>query len=214
MGTHIAKHIKVVLFDHDDTLVGTKDTKWAQHKFTAKKYYGKELTDEEIKLHWGKPLEELICILYSTTDADQAMMHLKRHHLEFPKDLFAETIPTLTQLKAKGFLTGVITASNRYSFEHDLNLHHIASMLLDYTQTSDDTKFHKPDSRVFEPVIAWLTKQHIHPSEVIYVGDGLHDMKAALGAGFQFIGVQTGLVTAKEFQQNGAKSVVNIAHLL
>ena len=125
MSKHIADHIKVVLFDHDDTLVGTKDTKWAQHKYTAKRYYGKNLTDDEIKLHWGKPLEELICLLYSTTDAEQAMKYLTMHHQEFPKDLFAETVPTLMQLKAKGLLTGIITASNRYSFEFDLKFQFI-----------------------------------------------------------------------------------------
>lgn len=58
MNPRIADHIKVVLFDHDDTLVGTISTKWAEHKFIAKKYYQKELTDDEIRLHWGKPLAQ------------------------------------------------------------------------------------------------------------------------------------------------------------
>ena len=50
MSEHIPDKIKAVLFDHDDTLVDTIGTKWAQHKFIADKYYAKQLTDEEIKL--------------------------------------------------------------------------------------------------------------------------------------------------------------------
>ena len=39
---HIDEKIKAVFFDHDDTLVGTIGTKWAQHKHVAKLYYGKQ----------------------------------------------------------------------------------------------------------------------------------------------------------------------------
>lgn len=52
------------------------------------------------------------------------------------------------------------------------------------------------------------------PAEVLYVGDGLHDMRGALGAGFNFLGVETGLVTAKQFQMAGALSIPGIEHLI
>ncbi|HSW99568.1 MAG TPA: hypothetical protein VLH38_00880, partial [Patescibacteria group bacterium] len=75
MSEHIADTTKVVLFDHDDTLVGTIGTKWEQHKHVAHTFYGKELSDDEIQEHWGKPLTELVCLLYGTDDVDQAMAH-------------------------------------------------------------------------------------------------------------------------------------------
>ena len=213
MYTHIADHIKVVLFDHDDTLVGTINTKWAEHKFIAKKYYQKELTDEEIRIHWGKPLEELVCLLYGTDDVKQAIAHNVRHHTEFEKELFTATIPTLQRIKDSGRKLGVITATSRLSFEHDIEHHEVPTELLDYTQTADDTPFHKPDPRVFQPTLKWLAQQNIRPEEVLYIGDGLHDMRAAIGAGFHFLGVETGLVSADEFQRVGAKSIVGIEAL-
>ena len=213
MYTHIADHIKVVLFDHDDTLVGTINTKWAEHKFIAKKYYQKELTDEEIRIHWGKPLEELVCLLYGTDDVKQAIAHNVRHHTEFEKELFTATIPTLQRIKDSGRKLGVIIATSRLSFEHDIEHHEVPTELLDYTQTADDTPFHKPDPRVFQPTLKWLAQQNIRPEEVLYIGDGLHDMKAAIGAGFHFLGVETGLVSADEFQRVGAKSIVGIEAL-
>lgn len=210
----IGKNIKAVFFDHDDTLVGTIGTKWAQHKHVARKHYNKDLTDEEIKLHWGKPLNELVCLLYGTDDTEQAMAHNTACHEDFPKELFEATIQTLTSLKTEGKLVGIITATSRFSLNHDLVLHNIPENALDYTQTADDSIYHKPDPRVFEPALQWLSDQNILPREVLYIADGLHDMKAAIGAGFNFIGVETGLVSADEFGAAKAISIPTIAELL
>ncbi len=211
---HIPGHIKVVLFDHDDTLVGTIGPKWAEHKYIAKTYYHKDLTDDEIRLHWGRPLEELVGILYGTEDIKQAIDHNVAHHTEFEKELFHATLPMLKRLKVQGYKIGIITATSRFSFSHDLSHHKVPTEILDYTQAADDTNFHKPDPRVFKPALAWLKSQSIEPNEVVYVGDGLHDMKAATGAGFTFLGVETGLVTAEEFAKNGIMSVPDVSHIL
>lgn len=214
MSEHIADNIKVVFFDHDDTLVGTIGTKWEQHKHVARTFYGKELTDDEITEHWGKPLRELVCLLYGTDDVEQAMTHNTATHEDFPKELFTATIPTLRHVKAAGKLIGIITATSRFSFEHDLTLHQVPKELLDYTQTADDTPYHKPDPRVFEPALEWLAEQQIRPDEVVYIGDGLHDMRAAVGAGFSFLGVETGLVTAEQFRAEKATSIPTIGDLM
>lgn len=214
MPNPLSSIISAVLFDHDDTLVGTIGTKWAQHKFIAKAYYGRQLTDKDISKHWGKPLEELLCQLYGTDDVDQAMAYNVRHHGEFEKTLFAASVPMLRHLKKRGLKVGVVTATSRRSFLHDLAHHHVPLELFDYTQTADDTEYHKPDLRVFEPAKQWLAANGMAPNNVLYVGDGLHDMKAATGAGFAFLGVETGLVSAKQFAQNGATSVPDISHLM
>lgn len=213
MSEHITERIKAVFFDHDDTLVGTFASKGAHHKHVARTHYGKELTDEELRLHWGKPLRELISLLYGTDDIEQAMAHNRESHEDFPKELFTASIPTLRRIKAAGKKVGIVTSTSRFNFEHDLQLHDIPRELLDYTQAEDDTPFHKPDPRAFKPALTWLRNQQINPREVIYVGDGLHDMKAALGAGFNFVGVETGLVTAEQFKKAGAKSIPGIADL-
>lgn len=213
MQERIGKDIKAVFFDHDDTLVGTMEPKWAHHKFVAKKYYGKDLTDEEIIPHWGKPLPELVKVLYGTENTKDALANNAAHHTDYPKILFAPSIPLLRHLHQAGKLTGIITATSRFSFEHDITLHEFPRDCIDYTQTADDTPFHKPDPKVFEPAIEWLNKRHIKPDEVTYIADGLHDMKAATGAGFNFIGVQTGLTTKNQFTENGIFSVQSIADI-
>lgn len=214
MSKLIGEHIKVVLLDHDDTLVGTIKAKWAQHKEVARTFYGKDLQDAELAEHWGKPLQELICLLYDTDDAEVAMTNNQSIHQAYPKELFEGTVPALKNLKGANLKLGIITATSRFSFENDLSLNPELKALLDYTQTADDTSFHKPDSRVFDPALEWLDVQQVRPQEVMYVGDGLHDMKAALGAGFSFLGVESGLVTHEQFAQAGATSVPGISHLI
>jgi len=213
MGEQINEAIKAVFFDHDDTLVNSIGTKSAQHKYIARLYYSKELTDEEIRKHWGKPLYELFRILYETDDAEMALAHTLTHHEEFPKKIFPETIPVFRRLHAAGKILGIITAHDRIGLEHDLTFHEIPRDTIDYTQTSDETSYHKPDKRVFDPAIAWLKNKGVSPHETIYVADGLHDMQAALGAGLNFLGVETGLVTGEQFRSHGVESVANIGEV-
>lgn len=211
---YVKDHMKVILFDHDDTLVGTIDAKWAEHKYIAKKYFDKTLTEEELKKHWGKPLSTLVGLLYGTKDIDMALKVNLANHEKFPKILKNDTIRTLKHFHKAGKKLGVITATHRWSLDYDLDTLGIPRDLFDYFQTEDKTKYHKPDPRVFDPVHKWIKKLNIKPKEVVYVGDGLHDMQAALGAGFEFIGIATGLITQKEFRDNGAVVVNKLEDLI
>lgn len=214
MPKHIGEHIKAVIFDHDDTLVDTIEPKWGQHKHVAKTFYGLDLSDEELKEHWGAPLPTLVKLLYKTDDVETAMRHVNSTLNDFPKVIFPKTIDMLRMVHGAGKRTGIVTATSRFSFENDLSTLHFPLESIDYTQTADDTEYHKPDPRVFEPTLAWLATQHILPKEVLYIGDGLRDHQAAEGAGFHFLGVETGLTTSKEFAAAGIISIAAIKNLL
>jgi phosphoglycolate phosphatase-like HAD superfamily hydrolase len=67
---------------------------------------------------------------------------------------------------------------------------------------------------VFDPALKWLSKHHIEAREVLYVADGLHDMTAARGVGFNFLGVETGLITHAKFLEHQVKSVSNISDVV
>lgn len=214
MSKPIQPHIKVVLFDFDDTLVGTIGPKWEQHKYIAKTYYNIELTDDEIRNNWGIPYNKFVSNIYKTNDIENAIYNNTKHHDKFPVTIFDGTLPTLRSLKNQNYLTGIVTSTTKIIFEHDFNYSSITTELIDYMQSSSDTIYHKPDKRVFDPAKTWLEKNSIKPHEVLYVGDSLRDMTAAMGAGFDFIGVETGLTTSEIFKANGAKSIPSIKYLL
>ncbi len=206
--------IKAVIFDHDDTLVESRKPKWDQHKHVAKTHYNRELTDEFIGLHYGKPFAEFVKILYDTDDSDQAFEYIALYRKEFPKVIYPETLSTLRALKDMGMLTGVVTATTREGLTYDHKTMGITADLIDYTQTADESDFHKPDPRVFDSAKNWLSERGVKPQEVVYVGDALHDMRAAVDAGFNFVGVETGMVTGEVFLQNGVKSVAGVANII
>lgn len=206
--------IKAAIFDYDDTLVDSLKAKWAQHKFVAKKEYGKDLSDEEILLNWTKPYSELVMALYDDNDKNRAIENNKRHEVEFPKRLLPETIQTLEYLHRRNILTGVVTSTSLSSLQNDLKRFNFPVDLLDYTQAEDATIFHKPDPRVFEPFMNWLAAKNIQKQQVLYMGDGLHDMEAATSAGFNFIGITTGLITAQTFEEHGSKHIESLLELI
>ena len=212
--TSLCPSIKMILFDHDDTLVGTLKAKWAQHKYIAQMFYGKKLKNEELRLHWGKPLTLLLKLLYETDHIDIAMSYNIATRSKFPKTLFKDTISTLSALHSLGKKLGLVTATTRSSLEYDLKTLGIPSELFDYMQTEDDTVFHKPDSRVFDPALLWTAKQGIQSHEVLYVGDLLNDMVAARGAGIGFIGVGTGTISVEEFRKHQAEGINQLSDLI
>ncbi|HUD03525.1 MAG TPA: HAD hydrolase-like protein [Patescibacteria group bacterium] len=214
MSEIIPVNTKAIFFDHDDTLVGTYIAKSAQHKYVAKKWYNIELTDEKIRKHWGMPLNELYKIFYETDDVDLAEQHVLECHKEYPKQLLEGTIETLQTLQEMGLKLGVVTSTAKFSFDHDLDVLGIPRALLDYTQTQESTAYHKPDPRVFEPAIRWLGNHSINTSEVLYVGDGLLDREAAIGAGFNFVGVETGLLTRQQFKKAGSLAISSLVELV
>jgi phosphoglycolate phosphatase len=183
------QHLKAVLFDLDDTLVATKEAKFAEHKLVAKKYYGITLTDDDIKRHWGISYDALVSELYQTKDVPQAMARIAKHQQDFPKIIFPETIDALSALKKRGVLIGIVTAHSRDGTLGDIDRIGISN-LIDYVQGQECSTTHKPNPSVFDPSHRWLQVRGIEKDQVLYVGDGLHDMKAAVGFGYNFVGVE------------------------
>jgi phosphoglycolate phosphatase-like HAD superfamily hydrolase len=152
-------------------------------------------------------------VLYGTDDIETARRHEQSCHMDYPKALQPGTLPVLHRLHRAGLSIGVVTATSRFSFDHDVESLGIPGSLFSYLQTEEDTDCHKPDPRVVGPLQSWLELRGIRPREVLYVGDGLHDMAAAAGAGFNFAGVATGLVTLDQFQDAGGAAIRTLSEL-
>ncbi|HSX30748.1 MAG TPA: HAD hydrolase-like protein [Candidatus Saccharimonadales bacterium] len=209
------KPARVYFLDADDTMWDTIGTQWQKHIYIAKTHYGKRLTKKEIREHYGRPMGQYVCAQYGTNDEEQALKHSMDYRRQFPKRLFPYTLPTLRCLRTAGVLRGVVTTGTRAGFDNDRTAMQIPARLLNYTQTADESPFLKPDRRVFDPALTWLMTQGIEPDEACYVGDALDDGRAALSAGLRFLGVRSGLVTAREFHRElGAISIPHIGYLV
>ena len=201
---------KAVIFDLDDTIVESRIAKWNQHKYVAKNFYNIDLTDDILKEHWGKPFDLFISILYKHSDTIDNMRNACASTTKmFPKKLYKGSLNVVNELLGNGVKVGVLSATTISFLKKDLEFFNFPISRFSFIQGADDTLYHKPDSKVFEPLLNYFAKQGIKNNDIVYIGDSVNDFKAADGAGINFIGVTTGLHSKKDFKNEGAKVVVN-----
>ena len=200
---------KAVIFDYDDTLVETRAIKWAHHRAVAKEFYHIDLSDEVLLKHWGKPLYVLIAELYQYSDTLENMIKANLSIRDkFLKKVYTGSVKAITELVDRGVKVGILSATTNEFLLDDLIRHGFPVSNFSIIQGSDKTMVHKPDPKVFIPLLKKFKKEGIKKEEIIYVGDSLDDLQAAHGAGIGFIAVTTGLYSKEDFKKNGAKVII------
>lgn len=201
---------KIVIFDFDDTLMESRQVIWDLHKHVAKKFYDINLKDEDILKHWGKPQDVVIRELYQYKDTDENMIKaILSERKNFSRIPYKESVNTIRKIQNNNIKVGILSAgTKRYLVEELINLGFQVEEF-SIIQGSDETEFHKPDPKVFLPIIQKLEKEGINKNEIVYVGDSVDDYLAATGAGLDFIGVTTGLYSEKDFKERGVKTIIN-----
>ena len=198
---------KAVLFDIDDTLLKTREPKWQQHKWVAKHYYNIELTDEVLRQNWGRPFDELTEVLYqgNGTPGERRANFLK-HELEFPKDYEPFALDTIHRLHAAGLTMGLMTAMFKKGAKIDFKNLNFPVRYFATFQGSEATKYHKPDSRVFNPTLENLRLAGISDG-IAYVGEAVSDYEAATKAGLDFLAITQGFANETDFGAAGVEHI-------
>ena len=188
-----------LIFDFDDTLVKTIETKWSALKFAGKSLFGQQITDELLKAHWGKPFRELIYGLFGNIDYEMFYAEYSgRIARQFPMRLNAGA----QGLKRLPYKKYILSASDEGLILDDLKLLKVnADFELVWGQ--DSAKYSKPDPRVFDPVFNHFESIGIEKSKLIYIGDNITDYFAAKLVDVRFIAVTTGLTVKDEFTRFG-----------
>lgn len=204
---------RAVIFDMDDTLIKTREAKFEAHKHTGKKFYNLDFTDEYLSSHWGKPFKRMLVDTYQNVDTYENLLSNYRSvsvkHPISPYDGAVELVAKLT----KSHSLGLLTAANEELTVAALAESGIDATHFHYLQTSDDTVHHKPDPRVFSPILEYFGQLGIDRTEILYVGDKLDDMQASRGAGIEFLAVADHTTPAIEFVQAGAKYITEFSKL-
>lgn len=208
-----SRNVEAVLFDMDETLL---EHTCSFREIGARLFdrYEQRLapvTQSEFwDTYWAKTLDMWFMMLDGAISGD-----LARHYsfvntlraLKLPEDLaasllsasdaeilastrlFAETIPVLTQLRAAGFKTGIVT--NGYTSLQRLKLdHHGLLDLVDFALVSEEVGSHKPDAGIFHTA---LERAGAPAEACIFVGDMPDtDIKGANGVGLASVLVRVG----------------------
>ncbi len=173
------------------------------------------LSDEAIREHWGIPYEALFRALFGHVEpaVARAIHYYEAVDDEFPIEPYPEALELLEALRGR-VSVGIVTSAGRSMVTVQLARIGVRPADLAILQTEEDTAYHKPDPRVFEPALTTLAERGIRAAEVLYVGDSLRDYQAARGAGLQFRGVLRGTTTRAEFEAGGARCDESLRSLL
>lgn len=209
---HVLDNIDVIAFDWDMTIVDSHG-KLLQNQAIALEF-GNPLSIDEVRRHWNESTSfpDLMARLTNGAPMDNIMKVVKRdyHNPEFAKKSFDFAVPTIKELRRRGLQTALVSSVQRELLHQDAADLGIYPALFDFVQAQDDCEFKKPDGRVFDRL---LRNFGITAQRLLYVGDEEKDFRAATSAGAHFIGVETGMVTAQEFDAMGAVHIPTLKEI-
>jgi len=204
------KNIKLVVFDHDMTIVDSSDAITTGMNALAKDKGLRPVTKEDVLKGIGLPILEAFYDLWGKSDPlwiDHYRQSITALEYTLIKP-FQDTIPTLTELKNKGLKLAV--ASNRHRPREVLEKTNLVQYFDDVIGLCEPVA-PKPSPEMLNVLIQRFS---VNPEDTIYVGDSIIDMETAVSAKVYGVGVTTGNHNSEELISAGAwKSINNLWEL-
>ncbi|MDI6892330.1 MAG: HAD family hydrolase [Actinomycetota bacterium] len=199
---------RMIIFDIDGTLMDSNWVhveKWQQ----AFEQFGVIIDPLDILAQIGRSSDD---ILHQFLTPDQLKKigekirrtyrlnysHQIREIKEFPgvKELFLE-------LKKRGKIIVLASSARKKAIQHYIDLLDVSDLIDGFTSTSE-VKAGKPAPDIFQVALRKVGGQS---QEAVVVGDSVWDMRAAVRAGIDPIGVLSGGIPASLLRKGGAKEV-------
>lgn len=210
----VKKQVKGCFFDLDGTLEDTVLGILATVKYICQLYQIPYAGDEVLRPYAGEGLVYLMRLCQKDLSDDLLQQGFASGLSYYQKEAYRYNQPfsgvseLLIYLEKNNITWGIVTNKVRSIIQRSLdNLPSKPKAHL--VICADDLPRHKPDPL---PLIEICNRSHILPSEAIFVGDSLNDMKTAQAAGIDGIFVTYGYGDYKQIQAAGIKSGI-INHL-
>lgn len=203
-------HKRLVVFDWDGTLMDSIGRIVSSMQNTAQQTGLPVPTEVSVRDIIGLSLEPAIEKLFGVLNATQMNNFLTQYRDEYvdlnttPSPLFHDAKAVLSQLSSAGYRLAVATGKARRGLKRvwtESDTEHY----FDTSRCASETKG-KPDPQMLYEIMSELKTQ---PEHTVMVGDSVHDMKMAVAAGVQAIGVSFGVHDAERLREAGATIVVD-----
>jgi beta-phosphoglucomutase-like phosphatase (HAD superfamily) len=203
-----------LIFDYDDTLVQTRESKFAAIQALGIRSLGLSVKSADIERHWGTPYRRFFGDLFMLQGAalDELIRDYERLSEEFPMRLHVDARRAIDGI-LPSYYCGIVSSASASRICTQLHGLGVPRDRFSFIQGEEHTTVHKPDPAVFEPAIAAIKKHHPEPVEIIYIGDAYTDYCAAVGAKLRFIGIPRREQSRRQLAAVGAQMIDSLERL-
>ncbi len=181
----------------DGTLIETTGLITESLDHIYRKHFGRTLPYEELRALIGTPLKKQIRVFgdLETWGVDEQAItadfiaYYEAHRSR--ERILQDVVAVLIEGKRRGFPTALVTSKNLEELTNTLPRLGIADFV-DTAINADDVARPKPDPEGLRLALRRLNIPPEHLSAACYIGDTIHDMRAARAAGIRAIGVTWG----------------------
>ncbi|TGM57076.1 HAD family hydrolase [Leptospira adleri] len=206
--------IRAILFDYDDTLVQTRRVRYRTLKILAKEKFHFELKDEWIDEAWGLPGDDFLRRIFGKHSENlDALWEVYNSFCERDPNLTFPGVEDFLQKYESRFHFGILSSSSGRRVLREIESFSFSKDSFFAIQTAEETKVHKPNPKVFLPILEEAKKRKLDPSEILYVGDTIGDATASTGAGLRFLGMAHEGHSAEVFRKENLEFVSSFAEL-
>jgi phosphoglycolate phosphatase len=204
--------IRAVVVDVDDTLCLTEAAAYDLENDVLAAMGRPPIRREVHVATWGEPLLDAMPLRSPGVDLDRFAALFPAEHQRYLAEGRLDVIPlanleALDRLVAAGRTVLLLTSRTEAEARHLLAPGHVLAGRVTGGYHQGNTRFHKPDPRVFDELLA---ETGFRPPECVYVGDAPGDAAAAGGAGLRFIAcLQSGLRRLDEFDPRFVTAAVD-----
>ena len=183
-----------LLWDVDGTLTDTTSLIAESLDHIYRRFYGQTLAYDELRALIGTPLRSQIRVFGEPesfgVDSETVMAEFIAFYesQKSREKILTGVIELLVEGKRRGLRTALVTSKNREELDNTLPRLGIVEFI-DLAVTADDVANPKPDP---EGLRLALKTFGAVPEEAFYIGDTVHDMRAAQGADVKGIAVTWG----------------------
>ena len=200
--------IKAIIFDVDGVLIDSVGIVVEIYQKTGKKLGLRIPSSQEVLDLLGKPLEEMVRILWPNTDHE---LYIKEYRKSFmDKNLVIPRIDgavdAVKKIKNSGFKLGVISGKIMFFIKKHLKETGFDIEWFEAIGPFEATKNHKPDP---EPLFYVMDKLNVKPEETLYIGDAIFDYECAKNAKVEYVAVLTGSLKREELEKLEVKNIIN-----
>jgi len=196
--------IEAVIIDFDDTLCLTEAACFEMENETLMAM-GREPMPREVHIStWGQPLFEAIAVRSPGIDVEAFKEAYHPIIAEYTRENKLDVIPdenykTLDRLIAEMGKKVLILTSRTYGeVRHMLEPDHLLASRIEGMYHKDNMKYHKPDPRAFNELLA---DHGLRPEYCVYVGDSKGDAISSKAARLSFIAsLESGLRQKSDFE--------------